>query len=43
MLVLGWGDSGGAVDGDGASGGEPGQIEACFSLKNESHCNCLPH
>ena len=24
VLVLGWGDSGGAVDGDGASGGESG-------------------
>ena len=24
VLVLGWGDSGGAVDGDGACGGELG-------------------
>ena len=24
VLLIGWGDSGGAVDGDGASGGETG-------------------
>ena len=44
--MLGWGDSGGVVDGDGASGGESGLIgletvETGFCLKNESNFHCL--
>ena len=42
--MLGFGDSGGAVDGDGASGGESGLMgcETGFGLKNESNINYLP-
>ena len=47
VLVLGLGDSGGAVNGNKMCGGESGLIgretvEAGFCLKNESNCNCLP-